>query len=469
MPQPDRPLLFVAPNSYVMRNWVASGLADLCATELGVSPAFVSPFRQNVVHSPSGRDYPHYHIPFGGPPGRELPVGMPRLAYALFFLRLRTFALDLPTGGGQLMRMAEQRGAVDTAVRIVRLLAPRGSWRHAVTRRGLLALRFRHELSEQLLRGVKPVAVIVGSPGVQFLDHVVMLAAQRLGIPVHCVVNSWDNLTSRGPMQRWPDSLAVWNRHMADLATGLHDYPADRVHMVGSLQFTRYGVPVSATDHKLTRDRLGLPDNAPYVLYLTGAQTPQYEAEDVAALLVELERTPYRSHRFVVRLHPQLPPDAFASLNHPRVHLDRPPRFADTGDSGQGFDADEMRVMAALLAGANLVVASCGTTALLEAAIFDRPMLQLRWMRSLPHSRPEEVAIVEQYQRFEHIKPLDASGCRVFSDAPADVATKLALLQSEAASFQQRRMQAVKDLATVPLGEAPARVVAIWRRLLGTV
>lgn len=71
--------------------------------------------------------------------------------------------------------------------------------------------------------------------------------------------------------------------------------------------------------------------------------------------------------------------------------------------------------MAALLSRAEAVFASWGTTALLEAAIFKRPIVQLRWMDALPGRAPEDRERIRDVQRYEHMKPFDAIGCRIFS------------------------------------------------------
>ena len=95
---------------------------------------------------------------------------------------------------------------------------------------------------------------LVASPGHYWLDHFVLDEASRRGIPsASCL--SWDNLYSRGPMCRRPDRLMVWSDEMRSQAMEVHQFPADRVAVVGPLQFRFYGDPVTPTETAAMRGR----------------------------------------------------------------------------------------------------------------------------------------------------------------------------------------------------------------------
>lgn len=462
----SRRLLFVGPNSYVVRNWVASGLADAVRDDLALEPVFVTPFADAAFESPTGERYANHTVPSTSYKGQDLPADFPRLLWWLYYLRLRTFAQEVENGSIQLMALASRRDWIHYAVHAVRTLLPRGSARRRGTRRLLDAINPRHAASAAVLDRVQPAAVIVGSPGMLFLDQLMIVEAQRRGIPVHCIVNSWDNLSSRGAMIRRPDTVMVWNRFMAAQGTEIHEYPAERIHVVGALQFTEYGTPPSADELQALYRRLELPVGTPYLLYFTGQHVPEYEAEDVAALLRALEGTPFADHMVVVRVHPQAPLEPFRDIRHPRLVLDLPPRFAARGANGAAFDSAEIRAMGALLAQSTVVFSSWATTALLEAAIFDRPIIQLRWMDAVPRAKSEQAARVKSLQRYEHLKALDAAGCRLFSDQPSDLPQRLGYLVTHAVELQTGRAQAARTLATFPLDKVPQRIVAVLRPTL---
>lgn len=460
-------ILFVAPNSYVLRNWIASGLADACAGTLGLEPSFVTHFDDATFTGPAGRAYANRAVPLARVRGKELPAEYPWPLYLLYYVRLRIAARELPYGGGQLLRFSRQRDAWHYAIAAASRVLRRGGALRRRLRERAEAADFAVPRYRRLIEEVEPACIVTGTPSIFFLDQLMTVAARQAGVPVHCVVNSWDNLVSRGPMMRPPDSLMVWNACMRDHALRVHGFDAGRVHVVGSLQFSQYARPVTEEERRAVARRVGLAPDRPYLLYLGSAEVPQYEAEDVERLLALLDASEFRSTPLVARLHPQVDPGVLESLAHPALYIDRPPRFHGKGGNGLSFGEREMRAMAALLSGARVVFASAGTTALLEAAIFDRPIVQLRWMEAVPRARPEQADRVRDYQRYVHIQDLDATGCRMLSDHPETLLSELRDMLDREPEFSERRKAAVERLVTTPVGGAPGRVIAVLARELG--
>ena len=118
-----------------------------------------------------------------------------------------------------------------------------------------------------------------------------------------------------------------------------------------------------------------------------------------------------------------------------------------------------MQYMAAFLKGARYVVSSWGTTALLEACIFQRPSIQLRWMDKIQHANNKEVEMVQNFQRYLHMKAFDNEGARLYCDSPDTLVDTLIYLESEHANFQKRRENVVNKIVVTPLHEVVDRVV----------
>ena len=451
-------ILFAAPNSYVVRNWVASGLADLCEEQLGLVPEFLTHFSDTTFQSPGGRKYLNHFIPVSSDQ-REMPADFPKILYAIYYLRLRTAALEIENGSIQLMNFARKRDPLHYFLRGVSKVFPRGTGRREAMRRLIDSINPRHETISRIIQQIKPKCVIVGSPGLLFLDQLVIIEARRRHIPVHCIVNSWDNMTSRGSMIRRPNSLMVWNHFMRDQAIELHQFKSSKIHIVGSLQFSQYAEPVNHAETAALYARIGLPLGTNYLLVLTGQHVPEYEAEDVTVLLDVLSTSQYAKMPVVVRVHPQTGEGPFRAINHPNLVLDCPPRFSAKGEGGLRFDKSEMRAMAALLSNSSFVFSSWGTTALLEAAIFDRPMIQLRWMDAFARKNKEQAKRVHDFQKYRHLEPLDKSGCRIFCDSPKTLVDEMQRLCDEDLLFREKRRHAVEILASPPLQDAPMRVI----------
>jgi hypothetical protein len=249
-------------------------------------------------------------------------------------------------------------------------------------------------------------------------------------------------------------------------AIEVHQFPSDRIRVVGPLQFRFYAEPVTPEEIARMRGRVGLGPDEPFLAYVCGARTARYDVEDVQALLSELRRGPYRDLSVVVRPHPQGSREAYEALLGSGVLLDRSPDLTDARVGPEALDVDAIRHMASLLRGARFVVSSWGTTALLEACIFDTPSVQLRWMDALPRSDPRETALVRDFQRYIHMRAFDATGARPYCDHPADLNAVLADLEQRAEHYARRRAEAVASLVCLPLGGVVPRVIDAVRPLL---
>jgi hypothetical protein len=183
-------------------------------------------------------------------------------------------------------------------------------------------------------------------------------------------------------------------------------------------------------------------------------------------MLSELRSGPYRDLRVVVRPHPQGSRDEYQALLEDGVLLDRSPDLTNGRTGPEALDFGAIRHMASLLGDARFVVSSWGTTALLEACIFDTASVQLRWMDALPRSTPEEARLVRDFQRYIHMRTFDAIGARPYCDHPSELNAVLAELESRERVYSERRREAVRRLTCLPLGQVVDRMVDALEPLL---
>ncbi len=459
-------VLAAAPFPLTLRNFLPTGLAAELERRYGVRVHFVSPYPQREF-TDGGSAYPNLPVSpapaIAGVPGI---AGVTALDRALKSVHLTGFALEYPDGSLQNLELSRRRAPQRVIARLLTTLAPRRSAARAWLRRMYGRYRpSRAEISAAFDR-VRPSLVLAASPGHYWLDHFLLDEARRRGIPSVCIILSWDNLYSRGPMCRRPDYLMVWSEEMGRQAAEVHQFPAERTRVVGALQFTFYEEPVSRPEVAAMRSRVGLGADEPFLAYVCGARTAGYDVEDIEAMLDELARGPYRDLRVVVRPHPQGAREAYEALLRHGVLLDRSPDLTDAGTRPEALDVNAIRHMACLLSEARFVVSSWGTTVLLEACIFDTPSVQLRWMDAVPHSAPAEVAKVRDFQRYIHMRAFDATGARPYCDHPAELNAVLAELEARRADYAPRRAAAVARLACLPLGGVVHRVCESLRPLL---
>jgi hypothetical protein len=464
---PERTVLAAAPFPLTLRNFVPTGLVAEVERRYRARVHFVSPYSQAEFTDQSGASYSNLPVSAeSGAGGVPAIAGVTLLDLALKSVHLTGFALEYPDGSLQNLELSRRRAPQNVIARGLTTLVPRRSSARRWLRRlyGLYRPR-RAEITAAFDR-VAPSLVLVASPGHYWLDHFVLDEARRRGIPSACVVLSWDNLYSRGPMCRRPDYLMVWSEEMRRQAMEVHQFPADRISVVGPLQFRFYAEPVTAAEIATMRRRIGLGSEEPFLAYVCGARTARYDVEDIRAMLDQLQRGPYSRLRVVVRPHPQGSREAYESLLGSGVLLDRSPDLTDARTGPEALDLGAIRQMASLLRDARFVVSSWGTTALLEACIFDTPSVQLRWMDAFPRSAPEEARLVRDFQRYIHMQAFDAIGARPYCDAPSELNAVLADLELRSDHFGRRRTEAVARLACLPLGDVVQRVIEALRPIL---
>jgi hypothetical protein len=465
MPEPT--ILAAAPFPLTLRNFVATGLAGELTRRLRAAVHFISPYPQAQFMDAEGLSYPNLPVRSEpGPNGVPMVGGVTLLDRALKSVHLTGFALEYPEGSLQNLELSRRRSPQRIAARALTTLSPRRSGSRRLLRRLYALYRpGRGEIRAAFDR-VRPSLVLVASPGHYWLDHFVLDEAQRREIPTVCLILSWDNLYSRGPMSRRPDYLMVWSEEMRRQAVEVHQFPAARICVVGPLQFRLYEDPPTAGEIASMRARIGLGPTEPFLAYVCGARTARYDVEDALALSEQLRRGPYGGLRLVVRPHPQASREAYQLLADRGVLLDRSPDLTSVRTRPEALDTNAIRQMASLLSAAEFVVSSWGTTALLEACIFDTPSVQLRWMESVAHSAANEVQLVRDFQRYIHMRAFDETGARPYCDHPDEFNATLAELEARRDEYSRRRADAVARLTCLPLGGVLDRACEAIRPLL---
>jgi len=452
---------------FSIRNFVETGLVSEIMNEFGGDVEVVSPYNSEHLSLPGGTLVLNHwveskHESWGLP----TPLCMRPLDHIWRTLHMTGFSQEFPNASLMTMNHNNRRKPKWWAARFLRLLAPEHTKRRDWFRRLNHNRRPKRPRIVDIFDASKPDLLLVASPGHFPLDQVLMEESSRRGIPCVCIVLSWDNLYSRGPLLRRPDILAVWSTEMKRQAIEVHQFPADRIRIVGSLQFGLYASPVTPGDLGKIRRQIGLGSEEPYIAYVCGARTSRYDCEDVLQLINALRGTEFEHLRIVVRPHPQGDRKTYAELSVAKVLINESPDITKAGAKSDAMNHDAAKYMASFLTGAEFVVSSWGTTALLEACLFDRPSVQLRWYDSVAHSSPEEVILVRRFQKYLHMEFFDAVGARLFSDSPADLADCFRRLRSKESEFKEKRHRAVEQIAALPIAEANHRALDIFRELL---
>lgn len=207
----------------------------------------------------------------------------------------------------------------------------------------------------------------LGSPQ---LDYV--RAARSLGICSALCVWSWDHLSSKALIRVVPDRIIVWNDVQREEAERFHGIAADRVIVTGAQCFDQWFDRAPSRDRPTFSRAIGLPPDRPLLLYVCSAlfKNSPSEAAFVLEWISAVRRSPdarLRDAAILVRPHPQRldewTPDARGALAREGAVL----WGSNPVEKESRADYFDSMFHAAAVVGLN-------TSALVEAAIVDRPV-----------------------------------------------------------------------------------------------
>lgn len=208
--------------------------------------------------------------------------------------------------------------------------------------------------------------------------HMVKEAKKR-GIKTICFVEAWDNLSSKGPLSVIPDGLLVWNEFMKQEAVEYHDFPEDRVHVVGIPQFDIYHDPKRFLSRREFFERHGLDPDLKLITYAVAAgeiapREPEVIEQLYQAMMAGRIELPAQ---ILVRLHPQTRGKYLEAYRRfkgrPRISVQQAGRAARIQD---GWDPswDDMIRLSETMCHSDVLL-NVGSTISLDAIAFDTPAI----------------------------------------------------------------------------------------------
>ena len=453
-------IIFTISHPFVLRNFLFSGLASEIENNLGFQVHFVSPYINYSYTDQKKRSFiNHYIDSYNGSFGVPNIKGVTSIENNIRNLHMKGFSIEYSNGSLMTMNFNDKRDLTWYLAKTLISLTPRHSKRRSFLRELYSLYRPKRKKIAAIFDEIKPKMVVVGSPGHYWLDLFIMDEANRRKIPSICIISSWDNIYSRGPFHRRPNFLMVWSEEMKRQALEVQQFPKDRIYIVGALQMRFHGEAVTEHEKVAMRKKIGLNQNEKYIAYVCGAQTMRYDVEDIQAMAASLSIGSFSDLRLVVRPHPQGNRDLYNRLRKNNILLDPSPDITDAKPRPDSFNLKNIRHMVSFLTDAEFVVSSWGTTALLEACVFDTPAIQLRWMDSVRHHYPEEVDKVRKFQRYIHMKAFDETCARLYCDSPQELNDIMKFMKQENEVFAAKRALAVNRLICLPLNKVLDRII----------
>ena len=209
--------------------------------------------------------------------------------------------------------------------------------------------------------------------------HVIKEAKKR-GISVLCLVESWDNLISKGPLSVIPDRMAVWNEGMKIEADELHNFSMSKVDVVGVPQFELYADAKCLVERKQFFSTLGMDPGRKLVIYAASTEGLIPNEPDIVETVCRIIQQGLleRPAQLIVRLHPITSPQLRSEYQRrfsgrPHLFLQSPGRLSSLHD---GWDPtwSDMSMLASTLFYAEVVV-NVASTVTIDAAVLGRAIL----------------------------------------------------------------------------------------------
>ena len=262
----------------------------------------------------------------------------------------------------------------------------------------------RHPEVEALFDKYRPSLVVAGHVGLVMSEVPMLRTARRRGIRSAVIYASWDNFTNKLLPARPVDRLVVWNEIMKRQAIDLHGYEARNITITGAPQFDLYFRPGTLSSREAFLRRIGADPARKLVTLTTSARQLYAHFERVIRILAGANASGRWGvpAQILVRVHPRdelSRYDAFRGIPH--VIIEKP--FRDTIRAGDGMAVDmlpeQKRHLADTMAFSDVVI-GVASTILIEASIFDTPIVNVAFDGDAPSPFAQSA---RRYYRFTHI------------------------------------------------------------------
>ena len=313
-------------------------------------------------------------------------------------------------------------------------------------------LRYLPRALVDRLRRERP-ALVMSNIQMQ-VDVPLIVAAQRLGLPIVGYVASWDHTVGKGVI--WPgmERYLVQNDVMRDDLAHYHGIGAERVVVTGWPQTDVFHRRRPRSDYDDLLRTFGLDQKQPVVLVMGNTPTnAPFEPRFVARLVDWWVRGPNERFQLLFRPHPRDSDwrERFAAAIGPEGAYVQEPSYTDIDD------------LALLLQHGDCVVSNAGTI-LLDSLVNDRPAVCVLYDEGAP---PDESWAVKNVGG-EHYKTLVESNAfyRAHDFDEVTAALERALAQPDELAAERRRV--ASEVVGEVDGHAADRVVDAIVEALGS-
>lgn len=262
----------------------------------------------------------------------------------------------------------------------------------------------------KIIKTLNPDLVVTASPGiVTMADLPYLRAARRLKIPTLGVINQWDNLSTKGLMPFRPDKLVLWNEASQKDAIELQYYNPDDLEICGVPHFDLYQ-KAPFEDRNLFFQKIGLTPEKPLVTFTTAPYKSVADHTYVLDILVNAikNKSFSREIQILCRLHPLDNRERYKRFKNLKyIHFDYPGKYSPY--LGWDPDINETKHLINTLYYTDVLV-NIASTITIEAAILDKPIINLGFSSSEPERFYRKVLIEHHKRHYKYILEIGGIG-----------------------------------------------------------
>ena len=298
--------------------------------------------------------------------------------------------------------------------------------------------------------------------------HVIKEAKKRR-IPVLCLVESWDNFICKGPLSIVPDVMAVWNWGMAKEANELHEFPRDKIEVVGVPQFDLYADSGTFLQQREFFAMYGLDPEKKIITYAASTEGFIPDEPDIFEMVYQATQSSRLGMpvQVILRLHPITTPtlrdEYFRRFSgRPNLIVQRPGRTSSLHD---GWDPSwsDMVNLASTICYSNVVVNIASTMAI-DAAVMDKPVVAVGF--GDPGKRIRSKFFTDIFEHSHYRKLVETEGLRLVY-SPEELVDKVRSYLLDPALDGPGRNRLREELCFKLDGQAGMRAASVVLRQLG--
>jgi hypothetical protein len=286
---------------------------------------------------------------------------------------------------------------------------------------------------------LQPGCVVAMSP-FRYLEPGVISAAESMGTRVGAFITSWDNLSTKARMPNTYDFYLAWSARMQEeLSAACGGNVPERTRIVGAPQFDAFRDTHFAEDRQTFCARHALRSDEPIILYCLGSPNLIKEHYGALAFGQRVAAGDLGAVQVLVRPHPVFGEaqeiEALKTI-HQRVRVQNAGRVRD-GFRRRYQDVECIRDWVSTFRHADVVI-NLSSTVAIDAALFDKPIVNLDF--DPEPGKPNQRLVKDVNHLWSHFRPIAESGGVALVDTPDQLVSAVRrYLQEPGLHRQQRR------------------------------